>query len=80
MLRCRAPSYRANPQRFGERQEWIGAGGYEFVRNVALKVKIGDSGSDGVIVQFLGVIDFMPTRDAAGVEMSGIQLMLSPRS
>ena len=40
------------------------------MRDITLKVKIGDSGSDGVIVQFLGVIDFMPTRDAARMKMS----------
>src|ERR1700721_1340860 len=66
----RAKSYRPNPQRFGKRQKWIAAGGYELVRDVALVVKIRDGGGDGVIVQFLAVIDFMPSGDAAGVKMS----------
>ncbi len=29
------------------------AGGYEFVRDIASKFKIGDGGGDGVIIQFL---------------------------
>src|ERR1700733_6640856 len=66
----RAKSYRPNPQRFGKRQKWIAAGGYELVRDVALVVKIRDGAGDGVIVQFLAVIDFMPSGDATGMKMS----------
>src|ERR1700679_2746377 len=76
----RAKSYRANPQRFGKRQKWIAAGGYELVRDVALVVKIRDGGGDGVIVQFLAVVDLMPSGDTAGMKMSDPVDVVADRS
>src|SRR5580700_4447057 len=67
---CHAQSNRANPQRFSKRQKWIAAGGYEFVRDIAPKFEIRDRGGDGVIIQLLAVIDFMPAGDSACVKMS----------
>src|SRR5882762_7457609 len=63
-------SYRTQPDGFCERLERIAASRHELVRDIALIVQIRHGGSNCVVVEFLAVVDFMATGNAAGMKMS----------